>query len=98
MYNTEIDMRCGFERLSYFVKEEMKKEIDYGDMYLFFGKNRKRLKAIIYDGSGLILMTKRLEKKIFMKIFDLENLEISMSELEYILHGSILRKHLPKAI
>ena len=97
VYSEPIDMRFGFERLSYLIREEMGKNIDIGDLFLFLGKNRRRLKAIRFDGSGLVLSTKRIEKKKgFMNIKDLEGrLEISHEELELILHGSVLRKYLP---
>jgi transposase len=97
VYGEPIDMRIGFERLSYLIREEMGKDIDIGDLFLFLGKNRRRLKALRFDGSGLILLTKRMEKKKgFMNVKDLEGrVEINHQELELILHGSVLRKYLP---
>lgn len=97
VYSEPIDMRLGFERLSYLIREEMGKNIDIGDLFLFLGKNRRRLKALRFDGSGLILLTKRMEKKKgFMNVKDLEGrVEINHQELELILHGSVLRKYLP---
>ena len=90
-------MRMGFERLSYLIREEMGKDIYIGDLFLFLGKNRRRLKALRFDGSGLVLLTNRMEKKKgFMNVRDLEGrAEISHQELELILHGSVLRKCLP---
>jgi len=98
VYSEPIDMRMGFERLSYLIREEMGKNIDVGDLFLFLGKNRRRLKALRFDGSGLVLLTKRMEKKKgFMNVRDLEGrTEISHQELELILHGSVLRKYLPR--
>ena len=97
VYGVPIDMRLGFERLSYFVREEMGKDLDVGDLFLFLGKNRHRLKGLRFDGSGLILLTKRMEKKKgFMNVRDLDGrIELSHQELELILHGSVLRKYLP---
>ena len=97
VYGEPIDMRLGFERLSYFVREEMGKDLDVGDLFLFLGKNRHRLKGLRFDGSGLILLTKRMEKKKgFMNVRDLDGrIELSHEELELILHGSVLRKYLP---
>lgn len=96
VYNKPIDMRYGFERLSYFIREEIKNDINYGDLYIFLGNNRKRLKALYFDGSGLVLIIKRLEKKGFMNIQDFNSqLTITQTELELLLHGSVLRKHLP---
>ena len=98
VYQKPIDMRCGFERLSYFIKEEMKQDLNFGDVFIFLGNNRKRLKALYFDGSGLVQLVKRMEKrKGFMSVFDLDGRsEISRSELELLLHGSVLRRYSPE--
>lgn len=91
-----IDMRSGFEKLAFFVREKLRQELNHGNLVLFLGKNRRRLKIIYFDGSGLVLITKRLEKNQFMNIVDLkEKTEISKQELQFILHGSVLRKYKP---
>lgn len=98
VYQKPIDMRCGFERLSYFIKEDMKHDLNYGDIFIFLGNNKKRLKALYFDGSGLVQLTKRMEKRRgFMSVYDLDGRDtISRSELELILHGSVLRKYSPE--
>lgn len=92
VYQELIDMRFGFERLHSFCIHGMKARMDQGHFYLFFGKNRRRLKILWYDGTGLVLATKRMEKGSFMS---LENLmgksEITHKELELILHGSVIK-------
>lgn len=95
VYGEPVDMRCGFERLSYFVKEKMGRQINQGHLFLFLGKNRRRLKLLFYDGSGLVLLSKRMEKERFMNISDLDTKEITRRGLRYIMHGSILRSYLP---
>ena len=93
VYSSAIDMRSGFERLSYYVKENLQSQIDQGHIYLFFGKNRKRLKALYYDGSGLVLVSKRIERGQFMSVVGFEKSpEISLSDLELIFHGSVIRR------
>ena len=93
IYQEAIDMRCRFDRLSFFIREKMKSQIDAGHVYLFLGKNRKRLKAIYFDGSGLVLVHKKMEKNNFMNIHDIGDVkELSISELKLIFHGSVLRK------
>ncbi len=97
IYSEPIDMRWAFERLGSLVREKMKHDLDKGDLYLFLGRNRRRLKALRFDGSGLVLFTKRMEKKNFMVLSELEDrLEITRPELELLIHGSVLRKYLPE--
>lgn len=75
IYQEPIDMRLGFERLSFLIREEMGKNIDIGDLFLFLGRNKRRLKGLRFDGSGLVIFTKRMEKKKgFMNVRDLEGL------------------------
>lgn len=92
VYRESIDMRCGFERLHSLCVHQMQAIMDQGHVYLFFGKNRKRIKAIFYDGTGLVLINKRMEKGNFMSLTDLlGRSEVSLSELKMIFHGSVIR-------
>lgn len=97
VYPDPIDMRLGFERLSFFVKEKHRKVIDEGNLFLFLGTNRKRLKILYFDGSGLILLVKRMEKGSFMNVAELSRrAEITLRDLKLILHGSVLREFHPR--
>jgi hypothetical protein len=70
----------------------MSAQMDQGHVYLFFGKNRRRLKLLFYDGSGLVLITKRIERGRFMNLVELlDRSEIKLSELKQIFHGSVIR-------
>ncbi len=86
-----IDMRYGFHRLTGLVKSGygMQKLLD-GHVFVFFGNNRTRLKVLFFDGTGLCLLSKRLEQGRFMWVKDLEFNEVSFSELEQLVHGSRL--------
>ncbi len=91
LYQDSIDMRSGFEKLSYFVRDKMKNNINQGHLYLFFGKNRKRLKALYYDGTGLVLIAKRIERGKFMARCELGDMsEINIVELKQIFNGGLL--------
>jgi transposase len=93
VYREPIDMRCGFEKLHSYCVHQMKALMDQGHVYLFFGKNRRRLKVLVYDGTGLVLIAKRMEKGNFMSHSELMGQsEISQQELQLILHGSVIRK------
>lgn len=70
VFSEPVDMRSGFESLSHRVKTKMEREILEGDVYLFLGGNRCRLKLLVFDGTGLVLVTKRLEKGHFQRVAD----------------------------
>jgi transposase len=92
VYEELIDMRSGFDRLSMLVREKMSRNILEGDLYLFFGRNRRRLKAICFDGTGLVLINKRLEKTHFMSVSEIESREISTEELDVLISGGVIRR------
>ena len=92
VFTEAIDFRAGFDKLSMIVREKMKKELVEGDLFLFLGKNRKRLKAICYDGTGLLLLAKRLERGKFMNVMEFEESELTVEELNYVIAGGSVRK------
>jgi transposase len=98
VYKEEINMTGGIEKLLYYIKNEFKHDPDYGYLYLFFGRRRNRLKALYFDGTGLIMITKRLEYGRFMPFKNLENLrELNIHEFEQIFHGGhVVRPRLDK--
>ena len=90
-----VDMRKAFDALSAIVAGAMRKELLSGDVFLFVSKNRKRAKALLWDGTGLCLYAKRLEKGHFTALWRSEGeasepLKMTMSELALFLEGSEL--------
>jgi transposase len=59
------DMRKGFEGLHALVREQLKEQVRGGGLFVFTNKRRTRLKILYFDGTGLWLMTKRLEQGTF---------------------------------
>jgi transposase len=58
-------MRKGFESLHALVSERLHEEVRSGALFVFTNKRHTRLKVLHFDGTGLWLMTKRLEEGTF---------------------------------
>jgi transposase len=59
------DMRKGFEGLYGLVRDRLLCEPTSGHIFLFSNTQRNRLKLLFWDGSGLWVCAKRLEKGRF---------------------------------
>lgn len=60
-----VDMRKGFDGLYGLVREQLGQDPLSGHLFLFSNRTRTRVKALIWDGSGLWVCAKRLEKGRF---------------------------------
>jgi transposase len=60
-----VDMRKGFEGLYGLVRDQLGQDPLSGHLFLFTNRSRTRLKALVWDGSGLWVCGKRLEKGRF---------------------------------
>ena len=60
-----IDLRWGFNRLTGLVTEQIGHDARSGALFVFFGKRRAALKVLFFDGSGVCLFYKRLDKGTF---------------------------------
>ena len=89
-YSQPADMRRGFGGLYGLVTQHLERDPLSGDMYLFVSGNRKRAKVLMWDGIGLCLYAKRLEKGRFAQVWGEDTLELTMSELQLFLEGSAL--------
>ena len=59
------DMRKGFDGLYGLVRERLQADPLSGHLFLFCNRPRTRLKVLFWDGSGLWVCAKRLEKGCF---------------------------------
>ena len=60
-----VDFRRGMDGLSTLVKETLAADPFAGDVFVFRSKRADRLKILVWDGSGLVLVSKRLERGRF---------------------------------
>jgi transposase len=60
-----VDMRKGFDGLYGLVRDQLAHDPLSGHLFLFSNRTRTRLKALVWDGSGLWVCAKRLEKGRF---------------------------------
>jgi transposase len=56
-----VDFRRGADSLAALVREQLKHDPFSGTIYIFRSKRADRLKIVAWDGSGLVLLWKRLE-------------------------------------
>jgi transposase len=59
------DMRKGYEGLAGLVTTALQKDLRSGALFVFGNRRRTRLKILYFDGTGIWLMTKRLEEGTF---------------------------------
>jgi transposase len=60
------DMRKGFDGLASLVQETLAEDPFSGQMFVFRGKRGDRVKLLWWDGDGLCLLAKRLERGCFV--------------------------------
>src|SRR5260370_10829109 len=56
------DMRKGMDGLAMLVQETLKKDPFSGHLFAFRGKRAQIVKILFWDGNGLCLFTKRLDR------------------------------------
>jgi transposase len=92
-YGAPADLRKGFDGLSALVSQRLGRDPLSGDCYLFANATRKRAKVLLWDGTGLCIYAKRLERGRFACLWrevDAQTVRLTMSELQLFLEGSTL--------
>ena len=88
-YVGSVDMRKSYDGLEGIVRNQLGHDLSRGDLYLFTGKDRRRAKVLLFDGSGLCIYMKRMSSGQFAKLRDSGGeLRMTMSELALYLEGS----------
>ncbi len=90
LYAKDVDMRRSFDGLMAIVQTEFDKDIRQGDFFLFINKRRDRLKILWWDGDGLAIFMKRLERGTYQRpLVENSNNHVQMdrTELALLLSG-----------
>ena len=86
-----IDLRWGFDRLAGIVAERLGHAPRSGALFVFVGKRKTAMKVIFFDGSGMCLFYKRLDKNRFRLPDgyppDTASIELSERDLDALLDG-----------
>lgn len=91
-FSAPVDMRKSFDTLNALVTQNLKRDLLSGDLFLFVGKDRKRAKVLLWDGTGMCIYAKRLSKGHFAAPWGQsgEAVRMTMSELTLLLEGCAL--------
>jgi transposase len=99
-YNGAADMRKGFDALCGMIHEHKPGAVLQGGVYIFLNRKRNQVKLLTWEGDGLAIYYKRLEKGVYeVPIINVEGAcaVIDVVQLQLILQGivlgSIRKKH-----
>lgn len=94
-----VDMRKGFDGLYGLVRDQLGQDPLSGHLFLFSNRTRTRLKALVWDGSGLWVCAKRLEKGRFRwPVVEANQRSVTMrgEELAMLMNGLDLKQAKPR--
>ena len=94
-YNGPTDMRKGFDSLSGLVHQHMGLRLEGDSIFIFFNRKRNQVKLLHWEGDGLCIFYKRLEKGTYelpATSNQGSSIVISAQQLQFILQGVSLQK------
>ena len=88
------DMRASYDTLFAKAKDVLNQDPWSGHLFVFMSSKRNSIKCLYYDGTGLVLICKRLEKGLFSKINPYRHGELTLTAAEFALffEGADLEK------
>ena len=86
------DLRNGYNGLYGLVQNTLNADPMCGDLFLFVNESRKLCKVLVWDGTGLCIFQKRLERGCFAKLWrdDGQVVRLTQSELALFIEGCTL--------
>ena len=88
-----IDMRKGFDGLHGVVLEVLRQDPLSGDLFVFLNSRRDRVKLLIWEGDGMLIVYKRLQRGTFAPpTGDGDSISLSSAQLALLLGGIDLKQ------
>jgi transposase len=90
-----VDLRRGFDGLAAATREIIRENPLSGHLFVFINRRRNRLKILLWERSGYLLLYKRLERGCFQlphaRVAGQRHLEMEASDLTLMMEGIDLR-------
>jgi len=88
------DMRASFDSLFIKARDILKQDPFSGHLFVFLNARRTSCKCLYYDGTGLVIIAKRLEKRLFAKInpYQKDDIVLTQAEFSLFFEGADLTK------
>lgn len=77
------DMRASYDSLFARVKTVLSKDPFSGHLFLFVNRARSSCKCLYYDGTGFVIISKRLERGNFSRVNPMFPGEVVLTEAEF---------------
>lgn len=90
------DLRKGVDGLASLIQQQFELDPFTNTLFLFCGKRRDRLKALLWEGDGFVLLYKRLEEDVYQwPRTESEARQITAQQFRWLMEG--LKIDQPKA-
>jgi transposase len=92
-YGRPTDLRKGYNGLVGIVEGELRADVMGGELYLFVNIRRTGCKVLLWDGTGLCIFMKKLERGRFADLWSADDgkpVRLTSSELALFIEGCAL--------
>ena len=94
-----VDFRKGMDGLAALVQQALRADPFAGDVFIFRPKRADRVKILVYDGTGLVLYSKRLEAGRFSWPAPADGVvRLSAAQLATLLEGLLWHRLRPRPV
>ena len=77
------DMRASYDTLFAKAKGVLAQDPFSGHLFVFISSRRTSVKCLFYDGTGLVILMKRMERGLFSRINPMYSGELTLTAAEF---------------